>query len=149
MTREARVQRYIQILNSNGEANSSTNWGFLDALTDEDLFNEEKIAECMTKIRHGMHNRYYVYAFKNANGAVSVVNYSADNPKVNNFLSAFDVWGSCGQKKVSIDKYNDICYAERWFECDEDFWDMLHNPIFNRAFKGLGMTLTFEYPYTV
>jgi hypothetical protein len=99
MTREARIQRYCQILNGNGEANSSTNWGFLDELTDEDLFNEEKIAECMMKIRHGMHNRYYVYAFKNANGAVTVINYAADNGKVNNFLSAFDVWGKLRTEK--------------------------------------------------
>ena len=90
-----------------------------------------------------MNNRKYVYAFINPHGTVSVVNYDATNNTLNTFLHMFDIWGSGGEQKISIDKN----HMERWFECGKDFWDMLINPIFNTAFKRMGVTLTFDYPY--
>lgn len=45
MTREERVNRYIEILNEYGEGNSSCNWEILGSLSDAELFEEEKIAE--------------------------------------------------------------------------------------------------------
>lgn len=40
-----RVKRYMEILNKYDEGNSFYNWDILDKLSDEDLYNEEKIME--------------------------------------------------------------------------------------------------------
>ena len=45
MTRQERVSKYMEILGKYDEGNSSWNWGILDELTDEELFDEKKIAE--------------------------------------------------------------------------------------------------------
>lgn len=45
MERMERVKRYMEILNKYEEGNSSYNWRILDKLSDEDLYNEEKIVE--------------------------------------------------------------------------------------------------------
>ena len=45
MTRQERVSKYMEILSKYDEGNSSWNWGILDQLTDEELFNENKVAE--------------------------------------------------------------------------------------------------------
>lgn len=45
MERMERVKRYMEILDKYDEGNSSWNWGILDKLSDEDLYNEEKIVE--------------------------------------------------------------------------------------------------------
>lgn len=45
MERMERVKRYMEILNKYDEGNSSYNWDILDKLSDEDLYNEEKIME--------------------------------------------------------------------------------------------------------
>lgn len=91
-----------------------------------------------------MSNRKFVYAYINPHKTISVVNYDATNNYVNTFLAMFDIWESGGEQKISIDNN----HMERWFECDKDFWDMLHNPIFNKAFKRMGVELVFDYPYT-
>lgn len=90
-----------------------------------------------------MENRKFVYAYINPYGAISVVNYDATNNILNTFLAMFDIWGSGGEQKISIDNN----HMERWFECSKDFWDMLHNLIFYRAFQRMGVELVFEYPY--
>lgn len=45
MTRQERVKRYMEILK--GRGNSTRNWNILDRLSDEELFDTAKIAECM------------------------------------------------------------------------------------------------------
>lgn len=45
MERMERVKRYMEILDKYEEANSSYNWRVLDKLSDEDLYNEEKVLE--------------------------------------------------------------------------------------------------------
>lgn len=45
MERMERVKRYMEILDKYDEGNSSWNLGILDKLSDEDLYNEEKIVE--------------------------------------------------------------------------------------------------------
>ena len=45
MTRQERVSRYMEILSKYDEGNSSWNWGILDELSDEELFDENKVAE--------------------------------------------------------------------------------------------------------
>lgn len=47
MTREDRVKKYMEILDKSGRGNSTRNWNILDKLTDAELFDENKIAECM------------------------------------------------------------------------------------------------------
>ena len=44
MTRQERVSKYMEILDKYDEGNSSWNWGILDELTDEELFDENKVA---------------------------------------------------------------------------------------------------------
>ena len=50
MTREDRVKRYMKILGESERGNSTRNWKILDKLTDEELFNENKIAESLNVI---------------------------------------------------------------------------------------------------
>lgn len=88
-------------------------------------------------------NRNYVYASPSAYGTCNVVNYSAESNDVNSFLSVFDVWGSHGNFKISIDGN----HQEVWFECGMDFYDMLHTETMKRAFKRMGVELVFEYPF--
>lgn len=45
MTRQERVGKYMEILEKHDEGNSSWNWGILDELTDEELFDENKVVE--------------------------------------------------------------------------------------------------------
>lgn len=45
MTRQERVSKYMEILNKYDEGNSSWNWEILDELSDEELFDENKVAE--------------------------------------------------------------------------------------------------------
>lgn len=45
MERMERVKRYMDILDRHEEGNSSYNWRILDKLSDEDLYNEERILE--------------------------------------------------------------------------------------------------------
>lgn len=45
MTRQERVGKYMEILEKYDEGNSSWNWGILDKLTDEELFDENKVVE--------------------------------------------------------------------------------------------------------
>lgn len=50
MTRQDRVNRYIEILDKSERGNCVRNWDILDKLTDEELFSESKIAECIAII---------------------------------------------------------------------------------------------------
>lgn len=90
-----------------------------------------------------MENRKFVYAFVNAHNTVSIVNYDAGNSAVNTFLWRFDLWGSNGEFKPSIDHK----HQEVWFECESDIMPMLKSPIFERAFAMMGVKLVFEYPF--
>ena len=90
-----------------------------------------------------MTNRKFVYAFINAHNTVSIVNYDAGNSAVNTFLWRFDLWGSNGEFKPSIDNK----YQEVWFECDKDMMQALKTPMFKRAFAQMGVELVFEYPF--
>lgn len=45
MTRQERVSKYMEILDKYDEGNSSWNWGVLDELSDQELFDENKVGE--------------------------------------------------------------------------------------------------------
>ena len=92
-----------------------------------------------------MNNRKFVYAFMNPHNSISVVNYNADNNTLNTFLSLFDVWDMKGQFKLS----NDNNHQEVWFEWHKSLWDALHTDPFSEAFRKMGVTLVFEYPYEI
>lgn len=65
MKREERVKRYMEILNKNEKNNSSRNWEILDELSDDELFNDTKIEECMkliTKIDERLENNPNKYS---------------------------------------------------------------------------------------
>lgn len=94
-------------------------------------------------------NRNYVYAFPSANGTCNVISYSG-NRCVIDFLTCFDIWGSKGQMKVhkgynpyprGFDTY------DFWFECSNEFFEMLHTDTMKRAFKHMGVELVFKYPF--
>ena len=64
MTRQERVKRYMEILNSNNKGNTTANWSILDKLTDEELFDETKVNECMSIINRNdmrMENNFNKY----------------------------------------------------------------------------------------
>lgn len=90
-------------------------------------------------------DRSYVYAFPSVHGTTCVVNYNATNSMVNSFLELFDVWGSRGNFKYQSDNQA----AEAWFECSKDFLEMLKTPEMEKAFKRMGATVTFEYPFSI
>ena len=93
-----------------------------------------------------MDNRKFVYAFRNpSHRTISIVNYDADNNILNTFLSMFDIWGTSGEFKFSIDNN----HQEVWFECHTSLWTALHTHVFHEAFKRMGVTLVFEYPYEI
>ena len=92
-----------------------------------------------------MTNNKFVYAFKNVHGAISVVNYDADNTEVNSFLAKFDVWRSKGERKTSRDHEG----FEVWFEMTPDMWDVLQTRSFKAAFERMDTKLVFEYPFAI
>lgn len=64
MERMERVKRYIEILDQYDEGNTSYNWSILDTLSDDDLYNKERIAEKINIIQkhqeriENNHNKY-------------------------------------------------------------------------------------------
>ena len=88
-------------------------------------------------------NRKYVYAFLSPNGTTCMVNYDADNSAVNSFLALFDIWGSVGEFKESINGNA----QEVWFEGTKSFFEVLKGEEFQKAFSRLGVTFTTEYPF--
>lgn len=51
MTRQERVSKYMEILDKHDEGNSLWNWEILDELSDQELFDENKIVEKMRIIQ--------------------------------------------------------------------------------------------------
>lgn len=47
MTRQERVGKYMEILKKAGKGNSTRNWAILDRLSDKELFDGTKVAECL------------------------------------------------------------------------------------------------------
>ena len=47
MTRDERIKRYMEILDENDQSNCVRNWNILDRLSDSDLYDKSKIAECI------------------------------------------------------------------------------------------------------
>lgn len=84
-------------------------------------------------------DRNFVYAFLSPHASTYVVNYSG-SPEANAFLHHFDVWGSRGQQKMCSDSQ----HSAFWFECSKDFYVMLHTEEFTRAFRSMGVVLTFN-----
>lgn len=64
MERMERVKRYIEILAQYDEGNTFYNWSILDTLSDDDLYNKERIAEKINIIQkhqeriENNHNKY-------------------------------------------------------------------------------------------
>ena len=96
--------------------------------------------------REAYKDRKFLYLFPNANGNYFAVNYDACNCALNSFLTLFDVWGNKGgHHKVSEDGN----HQEVWFEVDEEFFKLAtETKTFNRAFKGLGIKVVTEYPFS-
>lgn len=88
-------------------------------------------------------NRNYVYAFKSPYRSCNVINYAATKNEVNSFLHNFDIWNCRGIFKPSEDKN----HQEVWFECNLEFFDMLHTETMKRAFERMGVKLVFDYPF--
>ena len=84
-------------------------------------------------------NRNYVYVFPTPYQTFNVVNYSGKS-EVNSFLHLFDIWGSRGHQKMCSDGN----HSAFWFECNENFYKMLQTEEFTRAFKSMGVVLTFD-----
>ena len=51
MTQQERISKYMEILDKYDEGNSFWNWEILDQLSEQELFDENKIAEKMCIIQ--------------------------------------------------------------------------------------------------
>ena len=64
MKREERVKRYMEILNKNEKNNCVKNWEIFDKLSDDELFDDTKIEECIkliTEINKKLENNINKY----------------------------------------------------------------------------------------
>lgn len=99
MTRQERVSKYMEILDKYDEGNSSWNWGILDKLTDEELFDENKVIEKMNIIRkHEMRiennpNKYTEDVMECVRQRLGLEKYDDSKDEVINQLSPDEVLG--------------------------------------------------------
>ena len=85
-----------------------------------------------------MIDRKIVFAYVTPHNTTNVVNYDYDNKKLNDFLSAFDVWGSKGYREICSDK----AHMKITFEGLPELYDLMHTDTFLGAFHKFGVTFT-------
>ena len=98
MKREERVKRYMEILNKNEKNNSSRNWEILDELSDDELFNDTKIEECIkliTEINKRLENninKYPDYIMEYVRQNLGLDKYDTSEDKDINEMSKSDIF---------------------------------------------------------
>lgn len=112
MTRQERVNRYVEILNESGEGSSGWNCEILDSLSDAELFKEEKIAEKIYIIQqHQMRiennpNKYSENVMEYVRQRLGLEKYDDSMDKEINELSPNEVFGH-------VCEWNGLCgYAD-------------------------------------
>lgn len=125
MTRQERVNRYVEILNEYGEGSSGWNWEILDSLSDVELYEEEKIAEKIYIIQqHQMRiennpNKYSESIMEYVRQRLGLEKYDDSRDKEINELSPNEVFehvcewnGLCGYSNTIKSWIRDIYKLE-------------------------------------
>ena len=98
MKREGRVKRYMEILNKNEKNNCVKNWEILDELSDDELFDDTKIEECIkliTEINKRLENninKYPDYIMEYVRQNLGLDKYDTSEDKDINEMSKSDIF---------------------------------------------------------
>ena len=98
MEREERVKRYMEILNKNEKNNCVKNWEILDELSDDELFDDTKIEECMKLIAEinkrleNNINKYPDYIMEYVRQNLGLDKYDTSEDKDINEMSKSDIF---------------------------------------------------------
>ena len=98
MKREERVKRYMEILNKNEKNNCVKNWEILDELSDDELFDDTKIEECIkliTEINKKLENninKYPDYIMEYVRQNLGLDKYDTSEDKDINEMSKSDIF---------------------------------------------------------
>ena len=85
-------------------------------------------------------NRKKVFIFMGAHNTCHVYNYSGRSD-VNTFLHYFDIWRSWGYQTLCSDEN----HSKFEFECSKEFYEFCKTDDFKRAFRSMGVEVTFDY----
>lgn len=116
---------------------------YILSLKKDDIKQYNRIVKYFSKIKETdlVENRKRVFIIPSVHGTTNVINYDASNGSLNAFLSAFDVWNSKGNFKVS----NDNNHQEVWFEMDFDFYMLSKCDTLRKAIERFGVEVKHEY----
>lgn len=98
MKREERVKRYMEILNKNEKNNCVKNWEILDELSDDELFDDTKIEECIKLIAEinkrleNNINKYPDYIMEYVRQNLGLDKYDTSEDKDINEMSKSDIF---------------------------------------------------------
>ena len=98
MKREERVKRYMEILNKNEKNNCVKNWEIFDKLSDDELFDDTKIEECIkliTEINKRLENninKYPDYIMEYVRQNLGLDKYDTSEDKDINEMSKSDIF---------------------------------------------------------
>ena len=98
MKKEERVKRYMEILNKNEKGNCVKNWEILDELSDDELFDDTKIEECIkliTEINKRLENninKYPDYIMEYVRQNLGLDKYDTSEDKDINEMSKSDIF---------------------------------------------------------
>lgn len=98
MKREERVKRYMEILNKNEKNNCVKNWEIFDELSDDELFDDTKIEECIkliTEINKRLENninKYPDYIMEYVRQNLGLDKYDTSEDKDINEMSKSDIF---------------------------------------------------------
>ena len=98
MKREERVKRYMEILNKNEKNNCVKNWEIFDKLSDDELFDDTKIEECIkliTEINKKLENninKYPDYIMEYVRQNLGLDKYDTSEDKDINEMSKSDIF---------------------------------------------------------
>ena len=98
MKREERVKRYMEILNKNEKNNCVKNWEIFDKLSDDELFDDTKIEECIQLINkideqlENNSNKYPDYIMEYVRQNLGLDKYDTSEDKDINEMSKSDIF---------------------------------------------------------
>ena len=98
MKREERVKRYMEILNKNEKNNCVKNWEIFDELSDDELFDDTKIEECIkliTEINKKLENninKYPDYIMEYVRQNLGIDKHDTSEDKDINEMSKSDIF---------------------------------------------------------
>jgi hypothetical protein len=113
---------------------------YILSLKKDDVKQYNKIVKYFKENKIIVRNRKRVLIFPSVHATTNVVNYDATNNCLNTFLSAFDVWNSKGNFKLSDDNN----HQEVWFEMDFDFYMISKCDTLRKAIEHFGVEVVHD-----